>query len=226
MQTTLLRAVMVMLVSAGAHAHSWQSASHDALLSSLHTQFPLVEEWQAVPLVSRRQQEMLDQMDDVTVDVVRMGKRSAVRIATIRGERPTRATVWFAVTALQTVPVASMDLGAGEVVGEHSLTTALTDVFDLGCTPATDVTRAVGMRLRASVAAGGGLCAEHLKVPPLVTRGERVSVRSVAGLVTIQTTGVAQQDGDLGKVLRVRNANSGATFLAAVTGRGEVTVHE
>lgn len=216
------------LVALHAHANAqpWRGAAEDALLRTLRQEYASVEAWTVEPLLSKRQQDRLADMDFGTAIVTRTGKRSAVRVAAHGGDRDESTTVWFAVSAMQSVPAAAATLRQGQIVAAAGLTTASKDIFTLGCTPLLAGERAVGMRLKSTIAAGNAICSESLEPAPLVARGEVVSVRSTAGLVTITTTGVAQQDGSLGKMLKIRNAANGETFFAAVTGRAEVAVHE
>jgi flagella basal body P-ring formation protein FlgA len=208
-----------------AGAQPWNVAADAALLGALRAAFPAVEEWTMAPLVSPRQQERLERMRADEVAVTRMGKRSAVRIGS-PGDRDGATTVWFSVNALQNVPTVTTDLRQGQILSGEWLTVAVQDVFARNCTSPADGEPIAGMRLKTGLRAGEPICKEDLEPAPLVGRGEKVAVKSTAGRVTIMTTGVAQQDGDLGKVLRIRNTRSGETFLAAVTGRGEVAVHE
>ena len=70
------------------------------------------------------------------------------------------------------------------------------------------------------------ICAEDIEPKPPVSRGERVIVHSSAGLVTVVVSGIAEQDGNIGDRLQVRNPENGELYLASVAAEGEVVVRQ
>jgi flagella basal body P-ring formation protein FlgA len=102
----------------------------------------------------------------------------------------------------------------------------LRDAMDLACEPVASPEALTGMRARVRIPAGAVLCTSSIELRPAVGRGEQVTVVSTSGPVTITGRAVAQQDGSIGDVLRVKSSSSGEIYAAAVTGEREVTVHD
>lgn len=59
---------------------------------------------------------------------------------------------------------------------------------------------------------------------PAVIAGHLVSVVSRSGAITIQSSAVALQNGNIGERIRVKNANSGQMYSATVIANGRLSV--
>ncbi len=89
----------------------------------------------------------------------------------------------------------------------------------------TDTTRAIGQRAKRFIPAGAVIEPDALESVPLVTRGQLVTLTSVAGAIRVVTTAKAMQNGLLGDVIRVRALDRKRIELEAVVlGPGEVGV--
>lgn len=210
-----------------AGAADWRAAAEESLRAQLQRNHPAVPEWKLVDLVTEKQRASLYGVEPTSVEARHVGARSAVRIEwTNRAGRREATTVWFAVEGVQRLAVSRVDLKSGAVVDESALEERPMDVLALGCEPLRLPVEAGAMRVLRTMKAGQGVCASWLAPKPPVMRGELVTVRSVAGPVTVIAKGIAQQDGAVGQVLRIRNPTSRQSFAAAVTGNGEVTVHD
>jgi len=83
----------------------------------------------------------------------------------------------------------------------------------------------VGQRARRFLPAGTLLTDSMIEAVPLVTRGQLVTLISVAGRVRVVTTAKAVEDGLLGQVIKVRAVdNQRMEFDATVAGPGEVQI--
>lgn len=88
----------------------------------------------------------------------------------------------------------------------------------------TDVTRALGRRLKVNLGAGQALLARHLDHDWLVREGSPVTIQVDTGAILIETGGVALQSGQLGEAIRVSNARSGRTLHVTVTGPNKTKI--
>jgi flagella basal body P-ring formation protein FlgA len=225
---TLFAAVLTIAAATPAHAiEPWLDAAEQALVTALQKAYPQVVSWDVQPLLGRMQLAHLGRLTPAEVQPVVLGARSAVRIswATQSAARK-RATVWFSVSGMQSVLAARSHIRAGSIVGPPAAVQSESDVLSLGCRPLTSAADLTDMRAMRSFAENATLCADGFERRPAVARGETVLVRSGSGVVTVLTKGTALQDGALGQILKVRNPASRGTYLAAVTGTQEVTVHE
>jgi flagella basal body P-ring formation protein FlgA len=88
-----------------------------------------------------------------------------------------------------------------------------------------DTSLVIGQRAKRFISAGSQIEPAMLEPIPLVTRGQLVTLRSVAGLVSIVTTATALQDGLHGEMVTVRSADKKRTqFDAVVVGPGAVQI--
>src|SRR5581483_797846 len=87
-----------------------------------------------------------------------------------------------------------------------------------------DLKNAIGMLARFDIPAGTLLAKNMLDAPKEVERGDTVVVVVESGTTRIETQGVAEQSGQTGAVITVRNDKSGRKFRARVEGKGKVLV--
>ncbi|RMF95763.1 MAG: flagella basal body P-ring formation protein FlgA [Gammaproteobacteria bacterium] len=75
---------------------------------------------------------------------------------------------------------------------------------------------AIGQRLRRPLAAGEPVTPGNLETPPLVRRGQRVTLEARNGGLTVRTAGIALGEGIRGQVIDVKNLSSGRAVQAIV----------
>lgn len=90
--------------------------------------------------------------------------------------------------------------------------------------PATDPRAVIGQVAAAVLRADTVIYPEHVQSPLMVRRGELVTVRALAGGLSVRTVARAMDDGPLGQQIQVRNERSRQTFLVQVTGPQQVVV--
>lgn len=83
---------------------------------------------------------------------------------------------------------------------------------------------AVGLKLRRPVAAGAPVTPTALLTPPLVERGQLVTLQANSGGIAVAMTGTALQDGARGAVIDVENNSSGRRIQAVVRSQRVVEV--
>jgi flagellar basal body P-ring formation protein FlgA len=122
------------------------------------------------------------------------------------------------------VLVAAHPLARDVALTESDFKTSRQDLAAAAGSPLTVTSQAVGKHLRYPVAAGTILGARMLESPPLVRRGQPVTIVSGAGGVEIRAAGEALADGGNGDTIRVRNTQTRRVLDATVQESGLVRV--
>jgi flagella basal body P-ring formation protein FlgA len=229
MQMRLYVACALVCASATAVAEPMPSSlrtAQETLHARLQEAYPHVTSWTLVPLLNERQMAAADASADVAVDAVKLGKRSALQVSWVEGERRLRQVLWFSVTGEQPGSLVNVDVPRNELIPVASVQADERAPWEPSCEALVPGTSLDGMRARKALRAGDLLCAGDMEPKPPVSRGEQVVVHSSAGLVTVVSKGIAEQDGAIGDRLRVRNPSSGEHYLALVTAEGEVVVRQ
>ena len=134
--------------------------------------------------------------------------------------RPTVERHWYEVIGFAPRVVMTRPQGALTTVTPDMVTLAPVDVMAQSCTPLSDTSSAVGMRLLQSRHQGDALCASMLGKVPAVARGKTVIVQVKAGSVVLSTEAVARADAGIGeRVLLYRSPNGGANSGGLLLGR-------
>ena len=222
-------ASVLMFASASAQAASapaWVQVAQTELEQRLKAAYPDVTSWTLEPILTERQLASDEVDGDIAVDAVKLGKRSALQLTWREGGERVRHTLWFSVAGSRSGVVAAADIGRNEALVEQTLRSEPQAAWDPECHIVTSPAGAQGMRMRKALRAGDAICEQDVELKPLVARGDRVTVRASAGMVTVVLAGVAEQDGNLGDRLAVRNPSSGESYMASVAGEGEVVVRQ
>lgn len=106
------------------------------------------------------------------------------------------------------VVVAQRSLRAGEIVGEGDVAVIGRDLATLPAGVLTRAEDAVGKRARTGVDANRILTAQLLETPPLVKRGDVVTLLAESARVRVSAQGMVQQTGARGERVRVTNLTS------------------
>ncbi len=125
--------------------------------------------------------------------------------------------------ALAEVAVAAGDLRRGAVIDEQDIRLAELDLNELR-SPCFDADELVGKRLKRGLRAGEAFERASVVFPPLIKRGEPVTITARKGALTITARGLAQQDGQEDDMIRVRNISSNKDILCRITGSESVAV--
>lgn len=214
-------------VSAPSHtsaAEAWDDVARAVLTAALREREPAVTAWDLEPLTAKRQLERLRSATPITGRVLQVGARSAISLRW--ANRSSETTVWYRVRGERDVVVVNRDAAPGSPLSPLDATQAARDVMALGCAALVETALLAGMRTRAPLRAGDAVCAEHIEPQPAVGRGERVTVHSQVGRVRVTASAIAEEDGAIGELLKVRAPVSRASYFARVTGRQEVRIDE
>jgi flagella basal body P-ring formation protein FlgA len=137
-----------------------------------------------------------------------------------------RFSIWASVliTVKGTRVVATNALRAGEPIGAGDIREEPYQGPLLATATVTTVKAAIGMIPRRPIAVGDALMENLLDLPKDVIRGDTVEVTVNGAGALIRTAGVAEESGNRGATILVRNATSGRKFRARVEDKDKVSV--
>lgn len=153
-----------------------------------------------------------------------LAKRVVVYFESRQSRVMRRIPVWLAVSAYRPVLTTWRALRPGEKVGASDLVMREMDVTQLDGAVLDSTEGLAGLRVRRYLPANTAVRRADLEVAPPVVREQDVAVRVSAGRVSIETRGVAQQDGRTGEFIRVKNPVSAEVYMAQVAGAGTVEI--
>ncbi len=116
---------------------------------------------------------------------------------------PVRLEVW------QQVLVASGPLQRGRLLTAGDVILAERTVSEQARGFMLDPQQAVGLRLKRSLSEGQVITPGALIAPPLIERGQNVTLEASSGALRVRMAGVALEDGLAGDIIMVENRESG-----------------
>lgn len=120
--------------------------------------------------------------------------------------------------------VSAASLSKDAVISSNDVTTKKRWVRSIPLNAITDVDDAIGKALSVSVRPNMEIGRNMLKEVAAVKRGKIVQVVVETGALNITTTGLAEEDGVEGALVRVRNMSSNKIITARVVGESRVRV--
>ena len=152
------------------------------------------------------------------------GKHTAKITAQVSDEEPVSFTVPLTVREWVEVPVAKRPLPKGAVVASGDMVMARADLSELPIDAARDVEQIVGYETKHPIGHGEVFRKKKLSIPPMIERGQRVTVMYRTSMLEATASGVALEDGVEGQRIRIRNESSKKTVSGTVMNPGLVKV--
>ncbi len=152
-----------------------------------------------------------------------IGSRHFTLIFRVNGRVKKNLALRTRLEALAPVAVAAIGLPRGAVIAPGDVHLVERDLSGLR-QPCLDVASLVGKRVRRTLRAGEVLQKGLLKTPPVVRRGDLVTMTLRSGGMVLTARGAARENGVTGATIRVRNNASHKEILCRVTGPGAVVV--
>ena len=185
---------------------------------------------------SGRTEAVADRLDD-RIRLAACGQQLATSIP-YTSQKATRVTVqvrcagpkaWklhvpVRLTVFQPVVVANRTLPRDSVLTAADISLAERDTGSLDYGYLSAVEDAIGQRLRRPLQAGEALAPGTLEMPPIVKRGQQVTLQARSGGMQIRMAGIAQADGIRGQVIPVQNLSSGREVEGIVRSAKSVEV--
>ncbi|MFA6498191.1 MAG: flagellar basal body P-ring formation chaperone FlgA [Desulfurivibrionaceae bacterium] len=113
-------------------------------------------------------------------------------------------------------------LNRNDIIGNDDITAKRQDISMLDAGLIQDPKQAIGQKLKISLPAGAILYTQSVDAPPLVNRGERVTIMAKSQTIQITAPGEARNSGALGEIVRVKNLTSRREIQARVLSTGVV----
>ncbi|ABA88404.1 flagellar basal body P-ring formation protein FlgA [Syntrophotalea carbinolica DSM 2380] len=132
-------------------------------------------------------------------------------------------TLFADLEALAPVAVAAADLPRGTILQAEDLSMVTMDLAGLRA-PCLDAQQMVGKKLRRPVRMGAPFTQTGLETPPLIKRGDMVTITASVGALTVTTRGLAQESGIADETIRVKNIRSKKEIFCRVTAPSAVEV--
>jgi flagellar basal body P-ring formation protein FlgA len=152
------------------------------------------------------------------------GRFEAVLVGQIDGQTRFQLPVHGRAHALIELPVLARPLTEGEVVGAADLEWITVRAGRLQPESLTDPQELLGAEARKRLLPGRVLTARDLGPPLMVRRGRPVRLLYLRPGLQLSALGTAQDDGALGQMVRVVNADSHQQIQGMASGPDEVTV--
>ena len=128
-----------------------------------------------------------------------------------------------AIEAMAQVVICTCPLKRGEILRPQHLKTALMDISSID-NPGSEPEDFIGKKLKRSLRAGSPVVLSMVEALPIVRRGERVKIVINSGPMHLTATGLANSDGALDEMIRVRNISSEKMIYCRVAAPGLVEV--
>jgi flagella basal body P-ring formation protein FlgA len=125
--------------------------------------------------------------------------------------------------ALAPVAIAADDLPRGAILSPEDLTMVTMDLSTLR-NPCLDAQELIGMKLRRAIRMGAPFVRSGLETPPLIKRGDMVTITASNGTLTVTARGLAQENGAEDDTIRVKNISSQKEIFCRVTAPSAVEV--
>lgn len=150
------------------------------------------------------------------------GRKSVVALILVNGREQQQVRMSGDLRLFGNVVHTTRRLPRGEVITADALSVQRQDISMLDASLLQDPAQAVGRQMKASVPAGALLYRQLISEPPLVGRGETVTIVAKTTHLQVSAPGLAKEAGALGETVRVKNLTSRREITAKVAGAGVV----
>jgi len=152
-----------------------------------------------------------------------IGSRRMTLITRVDGQAVANQSIRVELKASAKVVLITSDLKRGETLSASALELRELDISGLE-EPFFAFEPVLGKQLKRSVRLGQPLLRRQVDFPPLIKRGDRVTIQARNSSLRINALGEARQNGELGESIRVRNNSSQREIICQVQAAGLVSV--
>ena len=121
--------------------------------------------------------------------------------------------LWF-----KKVCVSAARINRHQLFNDSAVLIEMRDISDLTGEPFICISDIEGMRSRHLIQSGRIITQNMTEMPPLIRRGEKVTIRMIKGRLLVTSSGIARQDGWLGDEIRIRTPQNQQEIKATVAG--------
>lgn len=140
------------------------------------------------------------------------------------GSVPWSKFVGADIKVFQAVLVAASNLPRGTKLEQEHLILVETDIASLRRPPLTNISDVLGTELKYSLTADRPLHQDMVQLPKVVRRGDLVQLIAQTEALQVRQQAEALEDGEVGKMIEVRNTSSELVVQATVVGAGRVKI--
>ncbi|HUW34843.1 MAG TPA: flagellar basal body P-ring formation chaperone FlgA [Planctomycetota bacterium] len=161
----------------------------------------------------------------LTGDIPAGGKVRVIVTGSSGGTALFRTAVGFHVRAFQNIVVARRNISQGEPFTDENVIERRLDVTAMS--PGNlvpDKSALAGKKAARSIRTGIPIARQMVVIPPVIKRGSIVQIIYQTPFLSLSASGVAQEDGVPGKMIRLRNVDSGREVIGEVLPSGQVRV--
>jgi flagella basal body P-ring formation protein FlgA len=154
----------------------------------------------------------------------RMGHVSLSAIVRVEGKIERRIVLTGWVDRFEEVVCTARPLERHAILAEEDLTLERRNVSKLPANVLKTVEDVAGTRLKHGLRAGSVLLANTIENPPLIKKGDRVTIMAESSNLMVTAVGIAQSRGSAGDQIRVTNSMGKKEIIARVVDGSTVTV--
>ena len=154
-----------------------------------------------------------------------MGYVSLSAVVRVNGEQERRLVLSGWIDRFEDVVCTVEPLERGTILTGEDLCLEERNVSKLPTHVVNSLESLIGKRLKRSVNAGTVLLATAVDVPPLINKGDRVTIVVESSSLRITALGVAKGKGSAGDYIRVENLMNNKEIVASVVDSTTVKVH-
>ncbi len=152
-----------------------------------------------------------------------IGSRRITLLIRVDGQVVKNQSIRVELEALAEILIAADNLRRGDILTPTNLIFQQQEISKLR-EPLFNAEEVYGKRLKRSVRLGKPLLRNQVEYPPMIKRGERVTIKAIRGGLMLTAAGEAQQDGEQNETIRVVNSESRKVVLCRVVAPQLVTV--
>jgi flagella basal body P-ring formation protein FlgA len=166
----------------------------------------------------------------IGVEVVRqadgrlLGYVSLTAIVRVDGKIERRVVLSGWVDRFENVVCTSRSLRRNCILTEDDVSTKRRNISKLPYNVLTSMKGVVGKRIKHAVKADKVLLANMVEDPPLIKRGDKVTIVAESSAILVTALGIAQTKGGLGDQIRVKNCMNRKEIIARVVNASTVRV--
>jgi flagella basal body P-ring formation protein FlgA len=153
-----------------------------------------------------------------------LGRVSLTAIVRVDGKIERRVVLSGWVDRFENVVCTSRSLRRSSVIAEDDVSTKRRNISKLPVNVLTNMQDVIGKRLRQALKADTVLLANMVEDPPLIKRGDRVTIVAESPTLQVTALGVAQTKGGLGDQIRVKNDMNRKEVIARIVNVSTVKV--
>jgi flagella basal body P-ring formation protein FlgA len=153
-----------------------------------------------------------------------LGYVSLTAIVRVDGKIEQRVILSGWVDRFENVVCTSRSLRRNSIITEDDVSTKRRNISKLPYNVLTSMEEVVGKRVKHAMRADTVLLANMVEDPPLIKRGDKVTIVAESSAIVVTALGIAQTKGGLGDQIRVKNCMNRKEIIARIVNASTVKV--